>query len=338
VDGLNLYHYVRNNPVNGVDKLGYSTDSIHKDADGNVVAVYLDGDNGVYQHDDLSIRTGQHVDGIKSIVDQRHDLLGSSGGGELIGMMPSASLKTDPFGEGNPTVDGYSYKYLKSLDFKGIGKGEGLAEQNTFSLTMTSSKEKFDFLKNSYLTDPGLIHNEGNLWGTYTALENPDDDDEILDVGDVMYINIAGPYNGAVEFTGAEVTENSFKIDATILDGGMLSLNHPDAGYITFSATFNPDNDEVSYSIYNNTQMGGLVTEMSEGASALIFGVIGPRKFQQWNWEKVLNNVESTLQTSNSSVSKKEHKKNGMYSRATVRKLEKNPKTKTRKVENIYGH
>jgi hypothetical protein len=35
----------------------YNTDSIHKDADGNVV-VYYDGDNGIYQHEDLSIRTG----------------------------------------------------------------------------------------------------------------------------------------------------------------------------------------------------------------------------------------------------------------------------------------
>jgi hypothetical protein len=35
------------------------------------------------------------------MVDQRHDLLGSSGGGELKRLTPSASLKTDPLAEEN---------------------------------------------------------------------------------------------------------------------------------------------------------------------------------------------------------------------------------------------
>ena len=30
VDGLNLYRYTRNNPVNGIDREGYSTEDVEK--------------------------------------------------------------------------------------------------------------------------------------------------------------------------------------------------------------------------------------------------------------------------------------------------------------------
>jgi RHS repeat-associated protein len=39
VDGLNLYVYVRNNPVNGVDELGYETDPPPVDPNGNAINV-----------------------------------------------------------------------------------------------------------------------------------------------------------------------------------------------------------------------------------------------------------------------------------------------------------
>ena len=47
----NLYNYVRNNPTNFIDPDGRST---HTNKDGVVVAVYDDGNLGVYKHDDLS--------------------------------------------------------------------------------------------------------------------------------------------------------------------------------------------------------------------------------------------------------------------------------------------
>lgn len=47
------YNYVLGNPISLVDPDGRSP-STHTDKDGNVVAVYDDGDNGVYKHDDLS--------------------------------------------------------------------------------------------------------------------------------------------------------------------------------------------------------------------------------------------------------------------------------------------
>ena len=44
------YHYVLGNPLRFVDPDGRSTESIHLDEDGNFIAHYDDGDDGVYEH------------------------------------------------------------------------------------------------------------------------------------------------------------------------------------------------------------------------------------------------------------------------------------------------
>ena len=50
---LNRYSYVRNNPLRYVDPYGHST---HTAANGDVLAVYDDGDLGVYEHTDIDNR------------------------------------------------------------------------------------------------------------------------------------------------------------------------------------------------------------------------------------------------------------------------------------------
>ncbi|MEM6395789.1 MAG: hypothetical protein AAF741_05545 [Bacteroidota bacterium] len=47
------YNYVLGNPISLIDPDGRSATSTHTDKDGNVVAVYQDGDNGVYRHESL---------------------------------------------------------------------------------------------------------------------------------------------------------------------------------------------------------------------------------------------------------------------------------------------
>lgn len=48
------YNYTEGNPIVYTDRTGKGKESTHTDKEGKVVAVYDDGDNGVYKHDDLS--------------------------------------------------------------------------------------------------------------------------------------------------------------------------------------------------------------------------------------------------------------------------------------------
>ena len=74
-NGWAPYHYTLNNPINRIDPTGLL--STHTDEDGNIVAVYDDGDLGVYRHIDASTREE---------VDIKREATGTtSGGGENMG-------------------------------------------------------------------------------------------------------------------------------------------------------------------------------------------------------------------------------------------------------------
>lgn len=73
------YVAMDNNPINIVDPTGTSGTSTHTDKDGKVLAVYNDGDLGVYKHDDTTI---------KEDVDKNHSETNTSAGGTKMGETP----------------------------------------------------------------------------------------------------------------------------------------------------------------------------------------------------------------------------------------------------------
>ena len=95
------YHFGGNNPLRNFELDGASFYSTHTDWSGNVVAVYDDGDLGVYRHMDAS----------RAIIDMNHNY-STSAGGQYMG----ESLHTYSF------VDHNVYNMSFGKELIGVGK------------------------------------------------------------------------------------------------------------------------------------------------------------------------------------------------------------------------
>jgi RHS repeat-associated protein len=179
------------------------------------------------------------------------------------------------------------YMMRKIVESKGVGalkvintsEGSGPVVDASYNLQSISNKTTFDKLKTAYTTDPGIIHNPNNSYASYKPMENPNDKDNQLGVGDHMDIDIlGGVFKDYVRFTDVQVTENSFTIKAATLYG------HTDAGTIEFSGTFNPESGLIDFTIHN-------ITTNNVGIDLIGAGRIA----QTAQWNQVLNNVQNFI-------------------------------------------
>lgn len=104
------YSYSYNNPLRFTDPSGLAPFSTHIDKDGNVLAVFMDGDKGVYQH-------GDNADGgvpTEYMLTKRAEKHGTSSGGVKIGETEYLDEFISP--ETGKTMTNYKIQVGKSFD------------------------------------------------------------------------------------------------------------------------------------------------------------------------------------------------------------------------------
>jgi RHS repeat-associated protein len=165
-------------------------------------------------------------------------------------------------------------KGLTALWIINTDHGYGPIFESTYSLELKNGRTAFDNLKKAYSTDPASVHDFNNKWANYEVIKNG----ELVAVGDHMKITVSAmgvDLDIYVRFTEVEIKENSFQVTAATLYG------HTDAGFITFSGSFDPNTGLTSFSIYNKT---------TNNVGLDLFGV--GRNAQDAQWKQVLNNAE----------------------------------------------
>jgi RHS repeat-associated protein len=160
---LNRYSYVLNNPLRFTDPFGHSTQTADN---GDVLAVYDDGDNGVYQHTDIDNRSDW--DGSKLDSDDE--------GTNYMGETPrwdefAAHDRAHPNGISGSAMKGARIHFGQSLD-RDIADLNAIANKQSLGVTALFERngQSFDIKTGAFAdSGPGTGY---LLNGTYQTIES----------------------------------------------------------------------------------------------------------------------------------------------------------------------
>ncbi|WP_201289451.1 RHS repeat domain-containing protein, partial [Tenacibaculum maritimum] len=174
------YHYTYNNPISFNDPTGMIGESTHTDIDGNVIAVYDDGDLGVYKHKDA--KTKADVDkkragkgkGEADKKGKKGDKPTTSGGGEKMGETAHWDEFISP--ETGKTMTNYKIQFGKSFDPIIDDMAKKADDMDLKEIASKSGPKGLFDIKNDYKNVAGLLNGKyatsrsaGNYLAGYNA-------------------------------------------------------------------------------------------------------------------------------------------------------------------------
>ena len=159
----------------------------------------------------------------------------------------------------------------------------GNVQSQLYSFKAHGNSQDFIKLRDVFLTNPQNITN--NSWATYSTVDK--ETPGMLVPNDNIKINFSAGYIVPILTTvfvrvmsvQPQKSDNSFEMTFATLEG------HTDAGYITFSGSFNPETEEVTFNIFNETR---------DNHGMGHYTGLG-RKIQIDQWEDVIGNVRAFL-------------------------------------------